>query len=349
MSGMNPVILIQLMQQYHDYKAEPRTFAFTKNYLKRVHRETAEETARRKSLLSPQIRQYAEETLKDKLRNTLKGRVGRVWIDPEMAKIAVPLEMATGQTGYGILPTGSRVKIPDSKVVRAFVYWEKVNDIDLSCFAVDGDGNRREFSWRTMWGQQSPAVTFSGDQTNGYNGGSEYFDINLKLLKAMYPEFRRIIFCANIFSGSGSIHYNGVECTAGFMLREKISSGEVYEPKTVKSSFRVTSDSSFAYLFGIDLETLEMVWLNMTRAGDHAIAGESDRFGWLDRYFSSTDVMNVQKLYQWAGTPVDKYTDADVLVTDRFGPAETFYGKPVVRSCDFEKILQVLTKEGGAA
>ena len=42
------------------------------------------------------------------------------------------------------------------------------------------DGNRREFSWRTMSRHQSGAITYSGDQTSGYLGGSEYFDINLR-------------------------------------------------------------------------------------------------------------------------------------------------------------------------
>ena len=342
MPGMNPVVTIQLMQQYANYEEGPRTFVFTKNNLKRVHKETFNEVAKRKSRLSPAIREMAFTELNRMLAKSLKGRVGKVWIDPAMKKIAVPLETATGQTGYGILPTGSRVSIPDGKVVRAFIYWEKVNDIDLSCFAIDYRGNRKEFSWRSMWHEQSSAVSFSGDVVNGYQGGSEYFDINLKEYRKKYPNYRKLIFCANIYSDWGQTHYKDVVCTAGFMTRDEVSSGEVYEPKTVKSSFRINSDSSFAYLFGIDLETSEMVWLNLARKGNHAVAGMTE-MDWLEKYFRCTDVIDVYSLYFMAGEFMPEEEKASLLVTDKYGPAEEHNGIPVVRSCDFEKILKVLT------
>ena len=38
--------------------------------------------------------------------------------------------------------------------------------------------NKMQFSWRTMSERQSSAITFSGDQTSGYYGESEYFDID---------------------------------------------------------------------------------------------------------------------------------------------------------------------------
>lgn len=49
------------------------------------------------------------------------------------------------------------------------------------------------------------------------------------------------------------------------MLRDWDDSGQVYEPKTVKSSYLVNCESTFAYLFGIDLFTNEFVWLNVAK------------------------------------------------------------------------------------
>ena len=80
------------------------------------------------------------------------------------------------------------------KKLRAFTYWEKVDDIDLSCFGLTDDGRRIEFSWRTMAGNQSDAITYSGDETSGYKGGSEYFDIKLEEFKKMYPAVKYIVF-----------------------------------------------------------------------------------------------------------------------------------------------------------
>ena len=110
-----------------------------------------------------------------------------VYLEDGMKDIAMPLDMATANGGVGCLPTGSRIAIPNGAIVRAFTYWEKVNDVDLSCWLVDKDFNNiKEFNWsewndirnyrhyHTNWDLN--AVNFSGDQTSGYNGGSEYFD-----------------------------------------------------------------------------------------------------------------------------------------------------------------------------
>ena len=56
MPGLNPVILIQMMHQYADYETGRRTFSFMKNNRMRVHKETEEEAARRRSTLSKPMR-----------------------------------------------------------------------------------------------------------------------------------------------------------------------------------------------------------------------------------------------------------------------------------------------------
>ena len=346
MSGMNPVILIQMIMKYSNpdaSKEDGRVFTFMKNGLMRVHHETKEEASRRKSYISDETRSLVFRNLTSSLDKTLSGRLNgkKVWIDRPMWKIALPLEMSSGETGYGVLPTGSRIDIPEGKIVRAFTYWEKVNDIDLSCFAMSENGGTKEFSWRSMWHEQSEEIAFSGDVTNGFNGGSEYFDINLDLFKRWNPDYRYLIFCDNIFSDGGRKHFKDVVCKAGFMLRDEITSGEVYEPSTVKTSFRMTADGSFGYLFAIDLYRREMVWLNLARSGNHAIAGDTS-MDVVRRYFTATDYISVGYLYFTAGVQVYNQEDADILVTDMYGAETEIGGKEIVRSCDFEKMLKLL-------
>jgi stress response protein SCP2 len=286
------------------------------------------------------VRETAEKELRGLLEDSLLGRLGRVWIeDPEQLKrLAVPLNADTGDGGYGTLTTGSRIPIPNGKVVRAFTYWEKVSDIDLSCFAMSTDGKMHEFSWRNMWRQQSGAVVYSGDETSGYKGGSEYFDIDLSAFKYEYEGFRYLVFCDNIYSTN--VTFKTCVARAGFMLRDEVSSGEIYEPKTVQTSYILNADSTFSYLFAIDLETMEMVWLNMARKGRHAVAGNTDLTFILDK-LNVTEAFNVYDLLKASAVQlVDRPQDANLIVSDdrlRF-PG----GDNVIRSWDTNRFVELI-------
>ena len=349
--NLNPVVLIQLLLHYAEPDVKgPRTFSFNRNGRKRVHLETEEETTSRKTYISDKTRQVSfVPRIRQRLGNVLRERIGQsVYVDPDMVNIAIPLEAATGNSGYGILPTGSRVDIPKDKIVRAFTYWEKVNDIDLSCFVVDSEMNRlQEFSWRTI-GRTirtlNTAIAFSGDETSGYHGGSEYFDIDIDTLQKFYPKGKYLIFCDNIYSNST---FSQVECRAGFMLRERFSSGEVFEPKTVKTSYRMTADSNFGYLFAIDLENRQMIWLNLSQKESAHVAGESN-MGFLRKYLHMVDDISLGSMFLMGATVASQdfndIPEMDIIVTDRDVSAfKLKEGATVIRSSDTEKILKYLS------
>lgn len=375
MSGVNPVVLIQMILNYHqmgeisEYQMnpnpaddkkylpkDPRTFVFQKNNTIRVHKETEDEVKRRKSNLSFSTIRVAENAIRRQLGNALKDRIGKVWIDPKLEKLAVPLQTATGNSGFGVLPTGSRIKIPEGKFIRAFTYWEKVNDIDLSAFALTEDGRQKEFSWRNMWDKQGNDITYSGDQTSGYYGGSEYLDINIELFKRNHPDYRYLVFCNNVYSG---INFSQCDCKAGFMIRgeynvplwkgekreeRKFIGGETFDPKTVATSYRINAESTFAYLFAIDLETREMVWLNLTREGHTRVAGTTN-MGWLMKYLNMANVFNLKDLYTMASEMiVSNPAAADILVTDKTDLPHG-WSDSTVHSWDFEKMLSLLKVE----
>ena len=359
MAELNPVVLIQMLQKYsmYDVYAEklPRTFVFNRNNRTHTHTETAAELQHRKSHLNEHKVNMLVNSIRGSLKKTLKGRVGKVWIDPEMKKIAVPLQMSSGSSGYGVLPTGSRIKIPEGRFIRAFTYWEKVNDIDLSCFGINRDGYQKEFSWRSMYANQGTDITFSGDQTSGYNGGSEYFDIDIDSFKSNYPDMRYVVFCNNVCSRET---FKNCTCFAGFMIRdsdyhkvpvwkgEKNDSEKVtpvlFDPKTVATSFRIDSDSTFAYLFAIDLDNREMVWLNIARADTVHVAGTTS-MAFLYKYFDIANAFSVADLYEFAGTPVDDYREADILVCNHEIEGPLRENQEFVSAWDYEKILKVLT------
>lgn len=346
MSKVNPIVLIQLIMQYANYTTGPRTFKFTKNNRLRKHVETEEEQSHRQTVLPKHTVNRAVLEVNKRLKESLAGRVGKVYISPEMKKIAIPLQMAASQSGFNVLPTGSRIRIEESKKIRAFTYWEKVNDIDLSCFAMDENGCQEEFSWRSMYDRQCEAITFSGDETSGFHGGSEYFDIDIDKFRRLMPGYRYLVFCDNVYSGTP---FSQCVCKAGFMTRDLEDSGEVYEPKTVQTAYAVTGNTTFSYMFAIDLWAREMIWLNIDRSENHRVAGMED-MSWLLPYMKMTETFNVYNLFNWAGTRVNTPEEADIIVSDEPVDAVTFTEllegkseKEVIHSYDYEKILKILS------
>ena len=335
----NPIILLQLLMQYGNYANRgSRVFKFTRYNQLCIHKESEEELSRRKSVLSPEQVALLTQKIGEKLKQLLHGRLGKVYISPEMYNIAIPLQENTSIGGYGVLPKGSRIPLEKGKKIRAFTYWEKVNDIDLSAIGICENGEQEEFSWQTMYENQFEELCYSGDQTSGYDGGSEYFDLDPELFRQKHPDIKYLIFCDNVYSFST---FRSCICRAGYMLRDIDDSGEVFEPQTVKSSFTVNCDSTFAYLFGVDLTTNEFIWLNAARAGNVHVAGTTE-LDFLLPYFNATSIINVGSLLKMMATEVVEFSeDADFIASDQ--NLEVKNGVQLIRSCDFEKISSLLS------
>ena len=121
------------------------------------------------------------------------------------------------------------------------------------------------------------------------------------------------------------------------MLREDLDAGQIYEPKTVKSSYNITADSTFAYLFAIDLNTNELVWLNQSINERVHVAG-TQRIDHLNKYLELANVLNYEFLFKvMASELVDNVEDADIVVSDSYNGE-----KPVIRSYDLEKVAALM-------
>ena len=274
------------------------------------------------------------------MKETVKNRLGKVYIDPAMKAHAMPLASSVSSGGFGVLSTGTRVKIKDTKKIRCFIYWEKVNDIDLSAIGVDDNSNIYEFSWRTMFGEQSEAITFSGDQTSGYNGGSEYFDIVIDKYIQRYPRYRYLVFCANVYSFGET--FADCVCRAGYMTRDIEDSGEVYEPKTVETAFTINCASNFGYLFAYDTKYNEIIWINQSQGVNRIVAAEG-KADFLVKYFDTVDVFNVYNFFEMAASEVvSDIKDADVIVSDNTYSDALPAGKEIIHSYDFERIKALM-------
>lgn len=338
LQSRNRIVLIQLLLMYGLYDPKtPRTFVFTSHNMLRTHLETQEEVARRRSAVPERWVGAAVEHIRSLLAASLRNTLGKVYVDEGMRRTALPLKMASSMSGLGLLPTGSRIPFPADKKLRAFTYWELVDDIDLSVIGLSDDGRQTEFSWRSMAFRRLGGIVFSGDQTSGYAGGSEYFDIYLPKFKSHYPHIHYLVFCDNVYSMSS---FDSCLCTAGFMLREKRDGGKVFEPKTVASSFGVTCPSRFAYLFALDLVKNEFVWLNVAAGSTENVAGET-RLAFLQKYLRSTEVISLYDLAMMAATEVVyDPLEADVVFSDNEVPVPD--GTERIGSTDYARVLQLL-------
>ena len=343
----NVILLYQLMLHYHQEQPEKRTFKFIKHSMMKLHTEGIYENQNRRTRLQKRERLYILNALSKQLQKLLSGRLGKVYISPEMENIALPIQEGASSGGYGTMTHGSRIHIPEGKKIRAFTYWEKVNDIDLSVIGLNTNNKQTEFSWRTMsWSKQSDALCYSGDQTAGYYGGSEYFDLDPVKFKAEYPEIRYLVFCNNLYSWLNG-GFKSCICRAGYMLRDVEDSGEVFEPKTVKSSFTINCESSFAYLFAIDLEANDFIWLNLDRNSNTQVAGTTS-MGFLTQYFDILKVMNVYEFFAKQATElVLSPSSADVIVSDEelddtIASAINDRNIEVIHSYDTERIIQLM-------
>jgi len=351
---LNPMILMQLILHYKSYNRKPnerRVFSFNKFNMKKNHTETIDEADRSKSYLDDLEVDYLERYFTKAFYDQMgKKKTGKVYLEDGMKDIAIPIDMATANGGLGCLPTGSRVAIPNGAIIRAFTYWEKVNDVDLSCWLVDKDfKNIKKFDWNS-WAYRNcrdnnwdiNAVTFSGDQTSGYNGGSEYFDIDIDKVMEIYSTSRYIIFFNNVYSG---VKFKDIFCKAGYMLRDKFNSGEVYEPKTVQTAFNITSDSTYCALFAIDLQNREMIWLNQNVDSNARCSFTNDN-SWVKKYINLADLLNVYKLFENVGEmvsdPKECVGEDDYIITKE--PIDTSFETKaaIITAYTTEKIMSFI-------
>ncbi len=337
--GASPMVFWQLLLKTKEAVGSklPRSFAFHHDGLRIVHTETPKEALRRKTVLTEERAEILYPALEARLRAYYKGKLGRVYIDEGMKRIALPLEETTSMGGVGVLPAGSYLPLGKEKKLRVFTYWEKVNDIDLSALAYAKTGEMLEFSWRTMYDNFSEAIVFSGDQTSGYEGGSEYFDIDIAAFRKKFPKADYVIFYDNVYSAT---NFDECVCRAGFMQRDVLDTGEVFEPKTVEASFVVNCPSTSAYLLALDLKERRIVWLNKGKAFGGIVAALSGELDIL-RYMHRAETVNLYQFFSMLATEVvDTPEEAEVVLSD-----ETIAlprGIEQIRSCDLERIIALL-------
>lgn len=358
MGSGNILLQMQLLMQFDHYiesRDNVRYFRFMRNGRLFIHRENLYERARRRSWLPEGFIDDLPFIIRRNLERTCQGTLGSVYVDPDIVHIALPLQEAGSYGGYGVLPKGSLFHLNPRKVIRVFVYWKEALSVTLNARILTKDYlpcNEKSYGgyyinpYKKFY---SHHIRFSGYQASGYNGGAEYMDIDLQGLESQCRDLAYVIFEANVYNDNltnttperdvKDNWFDNFDCHAGFMQRDRITSGEVFEPSTVETSFRVTGDSPHSYLFGIDIKRKTLVWLNLVVESKKEGTIYSHNF--LSPFMSAQYTLNMFDFFSiLAEKLTDNPMDADVIVSDKILPHKP--DASVIHSYDTEKILALM-------
>lgn len=331
----NPMALYQMVNTLSADNGAARTFAFYKNNKVHHHVETEYERKWRKSTLNEATRELLHDACFNKIVDSYKAMesLGKVYVSDEFYRIGVPTNTSASGKGLDVLPTGSRILIK-SPYIRTFVRWKGIHDVDANVTAIrEVNGKLSIANGDFMYfGNASSkpfgsSVCFSGDDRS--NDGCEYYDVKLDEMKE--KGYRYIVFSFHGFTSD----FNHGECIAGYQCKENLNT-RAWDPKNIELQFKVTGDTRACQAYAIDLETRELIMLNLMVNNESAVIDSSDTNG-LAKFLSPSFLeFNVGLVVSNRGEVVNDPALADVVFDNSYMPAE---GQKVVRSYDTEKLV----------
>lgn len=196
-----------------------------------------------------------------------KPKMGNVFIDNELMNYIVPFSQRSASSANKTLVRGSRIGIRENaNAVRAFIWWtnDKCSrvDIDLTAAIFDENWKFIEHVSYTNLRSHKYRACHSGDIVNGGSvngeGVAEFIDIDIDSVN----KYGRYV-CFQIYSYTKQKFKDLPNCRFGWMEREDVDSGEIFEPKTVEVNMDVTSNSTIDIPVIFDCKTREFIWCDL--------------------------------------------------------------------------------------
>lgn len=198
-------------------------------------------------------------------------------------------------------------------------------DLDLSAVLFDENWNYMEHVSYTNLRSDRYNACHSGDIVNGGpvngDGASEFLDVDIESI--VRHGARYIVY--QVYSYTGQKFSDMPHAMFGWMSREDVNSGEIYEPKTVEQKMDLASQSTVCIPVIFDCVNREVIWcdMNLSLNGCHNNYGgnnvESNLSGVAAACYSMVK-MSKPNLYDLIelhirarGLRVDNKEDADVI------------------------------------
>ena len=338
LSNENPTVLYQIMSTVIADTEEARTFSFyAKNKIK-THIETEYEARWRKSRLNDATKKLVHDVCFDKIADHYKDaeKLGKVYIAPNFYRVAMPVNTSASGKGIDVPATGTRLPIKGTKI-RSFVHWEDAFDIDSSVVLEHENGKLNSINFASYYNTQyNGAARFSGDITGPE--GTEYFDLDLESLKLQ--GIKRVVFtfhgyCSTLNSGE---IYCGYQCKENFNTK-------AWDPKNIELKIHVKGEKRAYVGFAVDLETMEVIVLNLMRDDDNRVVSPKD-FEAIKAFMDPAKLeLNMGLIASWRGEVVETPEEADVVFADDYTTPVNLRDEndelkiqTVIRSFDIEKL-----------
>ena len=150
-------------------------------------------------------------------------------------------------------------------MLRLFVHWREDgerSDLDLSCIALDASfAIKDQVSWTNLG---NGMLTHSGDLISAPDGAEEFLDINLSKVRRTGTRRGWRYLVPVIFRYAGPTFDALAEAYTGWMRRDDASSRDrVFDPATVANAFALTGSKRYAVPLLVDLETSEILYVDV--------------------------------------------------------------------------------------
>ncbi|WP_211373309.1 TerD family protein [Paenibacillus faecis] len=205
-------------------------------------------------------------------RFSLLPPLGKVYVDPELKNYHVPFSQRSASKALRTLVRGSRLPMGEGDTIRFFNWWKEGNvdgkptgrvDIDLSAVMYDRNWQYVEHISYTNLRSSKYRAVHSGDIVSAPQGACEFIDLHIPSI----VDYGGRYIVATLHSFTEQPYCDLPECFAGWMMRKKPGSGEIFEPSTVENKIDVTADTQIAIPVIMDLVTRKVIWtdLSLTR------------------------------------------------------------------------------------
>lgn len=204
--------------------------------------------------------------------------LGKVYIDEALKDYTVPFSLRSAGKTMISVSRGSRIAIDDSaKIIRPFIWWtntkDNIIDVDLSVAIFADDWNCLEHVSYNNLESDRFGICHSGDIINGGpvdgEGAAEFIDLDID--KALSAGARYAVF--NVYNFSNENFSKMEHAAFGFMTRNDMKNGEIFEPSTVKQRMDLASATTTCIPVIFDLKERMFIWCDMALTADHVRAG----------------------------------------------------------------------------
>lgn len=192
--------------------------------------------------------------------------MGKVYLSEALRDYIAPFNQRAAQKAAKTLVRGSKLPIDaQAKVVRGFVWWTNMEneqrvDLDLSAVIFDEKWNYLEHVSYTNLSSKKYQSVHSGDIVNGGpstgDGVTEFLDVNIDSV----TEFGGRYVVYQVYSYTGQQFSVLPNASFGYMERQKVGSGEIYEPRLVRQQAELVQETVVSIPMILDCAKRQMIW-----------------------------------------------------------------------------------------